>query len=54
MPLVDYAGYKNIFDTPLVVNGKGRGIYTSTNGGFMVAVIGSEIYTIETNNVQGN
>lgn len=44
--LVDYAGYQNVFTSPLVDNAEGRGIYTSTNGGIMVAVIGSAVYSI--------
>ncbi len=44
--LVDYAGYQNVFDTPLVLNSRGRGIYQSVNGNIMIAVIGSEAYSI--------
>jgi hypothetical protein len=50
--LVDYAGYQNVFDEPLVANGKGRGIYSSTNGGFMVVVIGSGVWAVTFNNAQ--
>ena len=50
--LVDYAGYQNVFAEPLVANGKGRGIYSSVNGGFMVVVIGSGVWTVTFNNAQ--
>lgn len=50
--LVDYAGYQNIFAEPLVANGKGRGIYSSVNGGFMVVVIGSGVWAVTFNNAQ--
>lgn len=44
--LVDYAGFQNVFPTPLVVNAVGRGIYSSVNGNIMIAVIGSGVYSI--------
>ncbi len=47
--LVDYAGYKYVFQNPLVANGVGRGIYTSVNGGIMIAVIGSAVFSIDGN-----
>ena len=47
--LVDYAGYKYVFQKPLVANGVGRGIYTSVNGGIMIAVIGSAVFSIDGN-----
>jgi hypothetical protein len=46
--LVDYAGYQNVFPSPLVANGVGRGIYSSNNGQIMIAVIGSAVYSIAT------
>lgn len=45
--LVDYAGYQNVFPSPLVANGVGRGIYSSNNGQIMIAVIGSAVYSID-------
>lgn len=50
--LVDYAGYQYLFDVPLVVNGKGRGIYSSVNGNFMLVVVGSGVWTIARNSAQ--
>lgn len=47
--LVDYAGYQNAFPAPVVAGGKGRGIYSSVNGNFMVVVIGSEAWTVSFN-----
>lgn len=44
--LVDYAGYQNVFPEPLVANSTGRGIYSSTNGHIMVAVVGSAVYAV--------
>jgi hypothetical protein len=45
--LVPYAGYKNqlTLDPTLV----GRGLYSSFNGNFMIAVIGPNVYKITTN-----
>lgn len=50
--LVDYAGYQYLFDVPLVPNGKGRGIYSSVNGNFMVVVVGAGVWTIARNSAQ--
>ena len=44
--LVDYAAYRNVFLAPLVANGVGRGIYASSNGNIMVAVMGSAVFSI--------
>lgn len=44
--LVDYAGFQNVFTSPLVANATGRGIYSSTNGHIMVIVIGSAVYAV--------
>lgn len=45
--LVPYAGYKNTI--PLLPNQVGRGLYASTIGNFMIAVIGSAVYSIDSN-----
>lgn len=42
--LVPYAGYKNVLSTNST--GVGRGLYSSTIGGLMLAVIGSAVYAI--------
>ena len=42
--LVPYAGYKNVLTT--VNQGEGRGLYSSTRGGFMIAVIGGSVYRV--------
>lgn len=42
--LVPYAGYKNILT--VAPTNKGRGIHSSSRGGFMVAVLGSEVLRI--------
>ncbi len=42
--LVPYAGYANVLE--LNPTNPGRGIYTSSTGNFMVAVIGSAVYKI--------
>jgi hypothetical protein len=42
--LVPYAGYKNVVTTEN--QGEGRGLYSSTRGDFMLAVIGSAVYRI--------
>lgn len=42
--LVPYAGYKNVLTT--VNQGVGRGLYSSTRGGFMIAVVGNAVYRI--------
>lgn len=44
--LVDYAGFQNLFDLPLVLGGVGRGIYKSHNADLMFVVIGSTFYSI--------
>ena len=44
--LVDYAGYQNVFPTPLVHDTTGRGIYSSNNGHIMIVVVGSAVYSI--------
>ncbi len=44
--LVDYAGFANVFSSPLVANGVGRGIYSSVNGNIMIVVIGDGVYSI--------
>lgn len=49
--LVDYAGYQNVFDEPLVSSSVGRGIYSSSNGNRMIVVIGSAVYSIILNTV---
>ena len=45
--LVDYAGYKHIFEPALVPTGIGRGIYSSTNGNLMAVAVGAGFYTID-------
>ena len=45
--LVDYAGYKN--QALIAADAKGRSIHTSTIGGFMIAVVGSQVFKIEKN-----
>lgn len=45
--LVDYAGYKNVLS--ISTNGLGRGIYSSSRADVMITVIGSGIYTVNTN-----
>lgn len=45
--LVDYSGYKNVL--PLAPNLQGRGLYSSTVGSLMLAVLGSQVYTIDEN-----
>ncbi len=42
--LVPYAGYRNVLTT--VNQGEGRGLYSSTRGGFMIAVIGGSVYRV--------
>lgn len=42
--LVDYSGYKNVLD--VVPASLGRGIYTSVNGDFIIAVWNSTVYRI--------
>jgi hypothetical protein len=44
--LVDYAGYKNVLT--LATNAEGRGLYSSSRANIMVAVVGNEIYSINT------
>src|SRR6185503_13667555 len=45
--LVPYAGYKSILHTPILnPTGTGRGIYASTDGDFIIAVFGSNVYRI--------
>lgn len=44
--LVPYAGYKNVVTT--AVQSPGRGLYASSRGNFMLAVIGGAVYTINT------
>ena len=45
--LVPYAGYQSALVAPVLVpNGFGRGLYTSTDGNFMMAVIGDNVYRI--------
>lgn len=44
--LVDYAGYQNLYASPLVAGAVGRGIYSSNNGHIMIVVIGSAVYSI--------
>ena len=44
--LVDFAGYQNVFEEPLVAKSAGRGIYSSSNGRIMILVIGSAVYSI--------
>lgn len=45
--LVPYAGYKNVLMGSLAnLDGFGRGSYASTDGDFIIAVIGSNIYKI--------
>lgn len=46
LALVDYAGYANLFPNPLVLNGRGRGIYKSHNADLMFVVIGSAFFSI--------
>lgn len=43
--MINYAGYKSIAETNGA--GTGRGFFRSIRGGFMVAVIGSQVYTID-------
>ena len=47
--MVDYAAYRNVFLSPLVPNGVGRGIYSSSNGNIMVVVMGSAVYAVNSN-----
>ena len=42
--LVPYAGYKNVVTT--ANQGEGRGLYSSSRGGFMIAVIGGAVYRV--------
>ena len=50
--LVDYAGFANLFENPLVIGAKGRGIYKSTNANLMFIVIGSAFFSV--NIIDGN
>ncbi|MGL6123753.1 MAG: hypothetical protein ACRC1W_12215 [Shewanella sp.] len=43
--LVDYAGYKNVKDSPS--DEPGRGIYSSSRGNVMVAVWGTQVFEID-------
>lgn len=45
--LVNYAGYRK--ELELLKNGKGRGLYYSVRGGFMIAVISSSLFKIGEN-----
>lgn len=45
--LVPYAGYKNVI--PLLPSQQGRGLYASTVGNIMIAVIGNQVYSINHN-----
>jgi hypothetical protein len=42
--LTEYGGYTKIVE--LLTDGKGRGIFSSTPGGFMVAVVNENVYVI--------
>lgn len=44
--LVDYAGYKAV--AQIAPNATGRGIHTSTVGGFMIIVVGSQVLRVGT------
>lgn len=44
--LVDYAGYKNI--ATITADTLGRAIHTSTIGNFMIVVVGSQVYRVNT------
>ena len=45
--LVPYAGYKSILQNPLILStGVGRGIYSSTDGNFIIMVIGGDVYRV--------
>lgn len=44
--LVNYAGYKKVSD--IVPGGKGRGIFNSIRGGFVITVIGSAVWRLNT------
>ena len=46
--LVPYAGYKSILAAPVLApTGVGRGIYSSTDGDFIIIVIGENIYKVD-------
>ena len=45
--LVNYAGYE--FVSQLSTGGEGRGLFHSVRGDFMVAVVGSSVFKIESN-----
>lgn len=46
--LVPYAGYKSILQSPVLApTGVGRGIYSSTDGEFMIMVIGENVYIVD-------
>ena len=46
--LINFAGYSNQLEV-LLGNVQGRGLYTSTRGGFMIYVAGSNVYRINLN-----
>lgn len=45
--LVDFPGYKKVYD--FAVDGAGRGLFKSTRGNLLIAVIGNKVYKIDAN-----